>query len=261
MITALRSTLGPIWLIALNTFKETIRDRILYLIVVFSITVIAATLLAASVSLGQDARVIKGLGLTAMLMLLLIITVFSGTQLIWREIERQTIYFILTKPVSREAFLLGKYLGLVLTVTLVGSIMGGELLALLKLKGILELAPTLATIGFIWLESYLVIAISLFFASFAAPLSSAVYTFLIVMVGHSSTTIWLISQKASPSLKYLLETVYYLFPNLEKFNLRNELIYGLTVEPSQVLTVIGYFVGYTLVMLLLALAAARHQEY
>ncbi|MEK7548376.1 MAG: ABC transporter permease subunit [Patescibacteria group bacterium] len=257
----LRGQIRLIWLIGLNTFKETIRDRILYLIVVFSIIVIAATLLAASVSLGQDVRVIKSFGLQAMLFLLLVITVFSGTQLIWREIERQTIYFILTKPVSREIWLLGKYLGLALTVTLVGLIMGTEFLILLKVKGVLELIPTIATICFILLESYLVIAISLFFSSFAAPLSSAIYTFLVVLVGHSSSTLWLISQKASPAIKYLLETIYYLFPNLEKFNLRNELIYGLTVDRAQLLAVLGYFVGYSLVLLLLALAAARRGEY
>lgn len=250
-----------IWYIALNTFRETVRDKILYLLVGFSLLVIAASLLAASVSLGQDIRVIIDFGLTAMWVFLVIITIFIGTHLVYREIEQKTIYFILSKPVSRETFYLGKYLGLLMTTTVVTVVMAVVFIVLLSLKDHSYDLTALVAIGFLLLEAWLLTAISLLFGSFTTPLASAVYTFCLALIGHSSASIWQISQKSTAVVKFLLEAVYYLFPNLEKFNFRNQVIFHLNPEPTQVLTILVYFAGYSLALLLMGLAVIRRREF
>jgi len=251
-----------ILVIARNTFRETIRDRILLLIIVFAVIVLAATLLAASVSLGQELRVIESFGLTALLLFLVIITIFLGTQLVFREIERKTIYLSLTKPISREEFYLGKFFGLAATVAVAGVIIGAALIGLLLAKHQAVALPALAlTVLFCILECWLLISVSLLFSAFTSPLASAVYTFALFLIGHSSTTIWLLSQKSAPTLRYLLEGLYYLFPNLEKFNLRNEVIYALVPQGAQIWAVALYFVGYTTALILLGMAAFRRNEF
>jgi len=247
--------------IALNTFRETIRDRLLYSLVGFAVLVIAASLLAGSVSLGQDARVIQDFSLTAMLVFLLIITYFIGTQLVFREIERKTIYLVLSKPVSRETFYLGKFLGLCLTILVAGLAMAVMFLAVLSLKT--HQVPTAAyfAVGAIILEAWLLTAVSLLFSAFTSPLSSAIYTFGVTLIGHSSATIWLLSQRSHSVLKSILEGVYYLFPNLEKFNLRNDVVFNLHPGLTQVTTILLYFAGYTVFLLLLGLAAFRRDEF
>ncbi len=250
-----------IWVVAINTFRETVRDKLLYALLGFAVLVIAGSLLAGSVSLGQDKRVIEDFSLTAMLVFLLVITLFIGTQLVRREMERKTIYVSLTKPISRDQFYLGKWVGLCLTSAVSAVIMGAIFLIALYLKTKHFEWVALWAIGALILEIWLLTAVSLLFSSFAAPISSAIYTFAIVIVGHSSLTVWNIAQKSGGFLKGVLETVYYLFPNLEKFNLRNEVVYHLHPNPTQTTMIALYFVGYTAALLLLGMSVFRKHEF
>ena len=252
---------NKIWLITLNTFRETVRDRLLYSLIIFALLSIAASYLAGTVSLGQDVRVIEDFSLTAMFVFLLIITIFIGTQLVYREIERRTIYLILPKPISREAFYLGKFFGLCLTITVAGLIMGVLILSLVYYKG--HFVPTSAiwAVIFTILEMWLLTALGLLFSSFTAPIASAIYTFSLVLIGHSGNSIMFIAQKNNVVLKYILEFVYYVFPNLEKFNLRNEVAFNIHLAPTQYLTSLGYFLVYTLALLFFGLAIFRRNEF
>lgn len=247
--------------IASNTFRETVRDKLLYSLIGFSILTIAASLLAGSVSLGQDARVIQNFGITALLVFLLIITVFIGTQLVYREVERKTIYLALSKPLSRETFYLGKYFGLCLTILVSALIMGTVFLMILRWKTGVISTPVVWATSFVILEAWLLTAVGLLFSSFTSALASAVYTFGVALIGHSATTIWVLSQKSQGFLRYLLETVYYIFPNLEKFNLRNEIVYNFQPDSTQVLLTLAYFLTYTAAILLAGLAIFRRDEF
>ncbi len=249
------------WAIALNTWRETLRDKLLYSLVGFAVLVIAASLLAGSVSLGQDARVIENFSLTAMLVFLLVITYFIGTQLVFREVERKTIYLVLSKPVSRETFYLGKFFGLCLTILVAGLIMAAMFLIVLGVKT--DNVPVAAyfAVGAIILEAWLLTAVSLLFSTFTSPLSSAVYTFGVTLIGHGSATIWLLAEKGSPVVRGLLEGVYYLFPNLEKFNLRNDVVFNLVPDVAQVGWILLYFVGYTAFLLILGVSIFRRHEF
>lgn len=250
-----------IWAVAVNTYHETVRDKLLYALLGFAVLVIAGSLLAGSVSLGQDKRVIEDFSLTAMLVFLLVITLFIGTQLVYREVERKTIYVSLTKPLTRDQFYLGKFLGLCLTSAVSAIVMGAIFLVVLYLKTKHFEWIALWAIGALILEIWLLTAVSLLFSSFAAPISSAIYTFALVLVGHSSLTIWTLAQKSGGFLKGILEAVYYIFPNLEKFNLRNEVVYQLHPSPTQTLMIAIYFVGYTTALLILGMSVFRKHEF
>lgn len=250
-----------LWLISFNTFRETIRDKLLYSLIAFAVVVIGASILAGSVSLGQDIRVIQDFGLTAMLVFLLIITLFIGTQLVYREVERKTVYLVLTKPISREEFYLGKFFGLALTILVAAAIMAVMLLGLLAWKTKTFEAASVLAIVFIILEAWLLTALSLLFSSFTSPIASAIYTFCLVLIGHSSATIWTIAQKSGGFIKGLLEFVYYAFPNLEKFNLRNEVVFHLRPDFAQIWTSGLYFAGFTVALLLLGLGIIRRHEF
>ncbi len=246
--------------IAKNTLTETIRERILYAVVGFAVLTIAATLLAGSVSLGQDVRVIQSFGLTALLVFLLMIAVFLGTQLLRRETEQRTIYLTLSKPVTRETFYLGKFIGVCSVLAICAAAMAAVLLGLLWIKiGVFPAATFWAVLAII-LEVWLVTALGMLFSSFARPLMAVVYTFGLIIIGHSTVTIQLISEKSAPVVQYLLQAVYYGFPNLEKFNLRNDAVYALSPDLAQSLGIIGYFAGYIALLLVLGLLVFRRHE-
>lgn len=250
-----------IWVVARNTFRETIRDRILYLLVAFGVVVIAASLLAGSVSLGQEVRVIQNFGLTAMLVFLLVITIFIGTQLVYREIERKTVYMLLTKPVSRDTFYLGKFVGLALTIAVVTAIMGVAFLALVAFKTKTIAPVQVVAIFMMMVEAWLLTAVGMLFSTFTAPLSSAVYTLCLALIGHSSTALLAIAAKQTESVKYILQFIYYVFPNLEKFNLRNEVVFAAPIDWTFVGLGLGYAVVYTAALLCLGLAVIRKHEF
>jgi len=250
-----------LWALTVNTFRETIRDKLLYSLVGFAALVIAASLLAGSVSLGQDVRVFQNFGLTAILVFQLVITLFIGTQLLSREIERKTALLVLSKPISREMFYLGKFLGLALTLTVTGVIMGLIFLILVFAKtGAVSPAALFAVI-FIILEVWLLTAVGMLFGGMTSPLASAVYTFCLALIGHASTTIWILAQRSGSVVRGILEFIYYIFPNLEKFNLRNDVVFNLTPEPIQIGMALLYFTAYTSAILLIGLAIFRRHEF
>ncbi|MFP5502700.1 MAG: ABC transporter permease, partial [Candidatus Sericytochromatia bacterium] len=117
--------------IAKNTFRETIRDRILNTILVFAVLLIGASILLGQLSAGQDVKIIKDLGLASLGFFGTIIAVFVGTSLVHKELDKRTVFVVLTKPVSRSAFLVGKLLGLVATLTVLVVAMGASYLGLL----------------------------------------------------------------------------------------------------------------------------------
>lgn len=149
-----------ILIIAQNTLRETIRDRILYSILGFSIMVIAASLLAGSVSLDQDIRVIQNFSLMSVLIFMLVITVFLGSQMMFREIERKTIYITLSKPVSREQFYLGKFFGLTATVSLAVLTMSIVFMSVLYFKGYREFSSIVWAVIFMLFEVPILVAVS-----------------------------------------------------------------------------------------------------
>src|SRR5438445_12247494 len=186
--------------IALNVFRESVRDKVLYNLVFFAVLLIAVSYLLGQLTAGQDVKIIKYLGLAAMSVFGLFIAVFIGIGLVSKEVERRSIYSLLAKPVQRYHIVGGKYLGLILTLVVNVAIMTVALYAVLaymawgevytQLKGYdpVTMDPMMMkAVGLILVELAVVTAIALFFSTFSTPIMSAGFTFGLYCVGHFSS--------------------------------------------------------------------------
>ena len=165
-----------IQVIALNTFREAVRDKILYAMLVFALVLIGGSLLVAELTIGEYEKIIKDLGLSLISIFGLMIAIFVGIGLVYKEIERKTIYTIASKPVPRWQFLLGKYLGLVLTLAAEVSIMGLGFALILQLSGAGERLVLLPALWLTFVELLVVTAIAILFSCFSTPTLSALFT-------------------------------------------------------------------------------------
>jgi len=246
--------------IAKNTFKETIRDRILYVILAFAFLFLLSTIMLGSISLGEDIKIIKDLGLAGIYIFSLLITIFLGTSLIYKEIEKRTLYIVLSKPVSKVQFIIGKFVGLWLSIGLNVAIMSLVYVAIVYSKGGGIDFISLWSIFISLFELSIFIGLAILFSTITTPLAGAIYSIIILYIGHSLELLKNYSEKASPISKYLANTAYYLLPNLEKFNLRNTVVHGINPSSAEIIYPIIYSVLYTVVLLWLAIIALKNQD-
>ena len=208
--------------IARNAFREAVRDRVLYNLVLFVLLLTAVSIFIGELSGGQERKVIVDLGLSAMLLFGAFIAIFVGVGLVYKEIERRTIYAVFSKPVGRGEFLVGKYLGLCLTLLVNVLVMGvGVSLALLYVSsGWDPLIPIIwPAVLLIYLELMLLTAIALLFSSFSSPALSALLTFMVFIIGHFSADLKsLASSLGSAGARWLFTALYYLLPNLANYS-------------------------------------------
>ena len=247
---------GSLWrigAIARNTFREAVRDRVLYNLVLFVLLLIAAAIFIGELSGGQERKVIVDLGLSAMLLFGVFIAIFVGVGLVYKEIERRTIYAIFSKPVGRGEFLVGKYLGLCLTLLVNVIVMGlGVSLALVYVrKGWDPLILTLwPAVLMIYMELMLITALALLFSSFSSPALSALLTFFIFIIGHFSADLKsLATSLGSTSARVLFSGLYYLLPNLSNYSFITPAAHGRAPAAGFVLSSGLYALVYIVVIL------------
>src|SRR6267154_4274984 len=165
--------MNRVGIVALNTFREAVRDRVLYNLVFFALVMIAASVLVGQISIDIESMVIVTLGLTAISVIGLFIAVFIGGGVVSKEMDKRTLYALLAKPVRRWEFLLGKFAGLVLTLAVNTAAMAlGLLLVMIYMKHTLERTDSavLVAVYFILLKLALIVALALLFSCFTTPL-------------------------------------------------------------------------------------------
>jgi Cu-processing system permease protein len=248
---------GP-GVVALNTFREAIRDRVLYNLVFFALMMIGAAVLVGQISIGIDRLVIVNLGLSAISVFGLVMAVFIGVSLVHKEMEKRTLYSILSKPIRRWQFLVGKYFGLLLTLAVNTGFMTLGLAAALFYVGrpfVRSDASILVAVYFILLELALVTAITLFFSCFTTPMLSTLYTLGISIAGVFSSDIREFGDLThSASAKAVTRAIYYLVPNLHNFNAIASASHGNSIPPSLVGQNSLYAFFYVAIVLLAASA-------
>ena len=239
--------------IARNTFREAVRDRVLYNLVLFVLLLTAASIFIGELSGGQERKVIVDLGLSAMLLFGMFIAIFVGVGLVYKEIERRTIYAVFSKPVGRGEFLVGKYLGLCLTLLVNVLVMGvGVSLALLYVsRGWDPLIPTIwPAVLLIYMELMLLTAIALLFSSFSSPALSALLTFLTFVIGHFSADLKTLAvSMGSTGARWFFTGLYYLLPNLANYSFITPAAHGRTPPMVFVLATAFYALLYITVIL------------
>jgi ABC-type transport system involved in multi-copper enzyme maturation permease subunit len=247
--------------IAKNTFRETIRDRVLYVILAFALLFLLSTIFFGSISLGEDIKVVKDLGLAGIYIFSLIITIFLGTSLVFKEIEKRTLYILLSKPVSIKQFVIGKFLGLWASIILNVVLMTIVYLVVVAYKGGGFDYHSLWAILLSLFELGILIALTILFSAITTPLAGAIYSIIIIYIGHSLALLKNYVAKSGAFAKGLADIAYYLFPNLEKFNLRNSVVYSITPNSSQIIYPIVYAILFSTVLLWLATLALKQQDF
>ena len=208
--------------IAANTYREAIRDRVLYNLILFAFLLIGAAILFGTISVGVESVIMVTLGLSSISVFGLMMAVFIGIGLVSKEIERKTIYNILSKPVARYEFILGKFLGLIATLIVNTSIMAvGFFLALyyVNRRWYAQDLLALEAIYFILLQLAVVTALALFFSCITTPLLSALFTFFVFVIGHFSSDVqWFGGETGIEWVEKLTTSLYYILPNFSNFN-------------------------------------------
>ena len=254
--------MSKIWVIALNTFKENLRDKVLYNLLFFGLLLIGSSLVLGSLTIGEQERIIKDIGLAGINVFGVLIAIFVGIGLVSKEIEKRTIYTILAKPVTRYQFLLGRYVGLVITLFVNTSVMAGGFAGVLLLSGIRLDLGLLEAISLIFMELIVIVAITVMFSTFTTPTLSATFTLAIYVIGHLASDLKALAQKLQSGLsRALLDGLYYTLPNLDFFNIKGEVIHGVPIAASYLLTAIGFGFGYAAVVIALACVIFQRRDF
>ena len=246
----------PSFPVAVNTFREAVRDRVLYNLIFFALLMIGAAILVGQVSIGIDRLVIINLGLSSISVIGLVMAVFIGVGLVSKEMEKRTLYSLLARPIRRWEFLVGKYAGLLLTLVVNTCFMTLGLVAALFYVGRPFLradALILVAVYFILLELALVTALALFFSCFTTPMFSTLFTLGIYVTGLFAADIREFGDLTkSPGLKLFARTIYYLVPNFHNFNVIAAAAHGEKIS----LVLVGQNTLYAALYVALLLVAA-----
>ncbi|MBK7948645.1 MAG: ABC transporter permease [Deltaproteobacteria bacterium] len=239
--------------LAANTFREAIRNKLLYALLAFSVVLIGAGVLLASLSYVEVDEILQDMGMAAIRLFSAGIAMFVGAGLVHNEVDRRTVFTILSKPVSRSEFLIGKWAGLTVTVWLQLVLMAMAFAAVSSLAGApVELEHGLA-IALIGLELMVVVAIATLFSCFTTPMLASFYTFGLWLIGHLSRDLYLLGQQSDqPSVPGLSAALYAVLPDFEVFNKTLEAVHGLPIRGDEVGFAALYAVGYSGVVLVLA---------
>jgi len=250
-----------LWALASNTFREAVRDRILYSILFFAVGVLVMSVAVQEITIGDQDHVVRSVAQGAIDVFGALIAMFLGISLVYKEIERKTVYSILSKPVPRWTFVLGKYLGLVLTL-------GVEVIILTLLYTVMMMIqqhfppPVLfVSMGALMLELMLLTAWATLFSTFSTPTTAAAFTLAVYVIGHLADDIWLFgSQAQSQALREAARTLYWVLPNFELFSLRVEAVNEQDIPWQRLWAAAGYGLAYTSAVLAVAVAVFRNRD-
>ena len=251
--------------IALNTFRESIRDRVLYNLILFVLILVAASAIVSDLSLDMESQFTATLGLSAMLVFGALIAIFIGVGLVYKEIDKRTIYSLLSKPVQRHEFIVGKYVGLCLTLLVNTAVMVlATELALLYVNGKFVGLHTsvLAASFLVYLELAVLVAVALMFSSFSTPMLSALFSFAVYVIGNFSKDLLQMAALAnSPISRTVLTTLYYLLPNLSNFGFITEASHGKVVPIGMAISATVYAFVYIAILLSAAVLIFQKRNF
>ncbi len=261
--------------IAVNVFKESVRDRVPYNLAIFAVLLIASSFLLGQLTAGQDVKIIKDLGLAAIAVFGLFIAIFIGIGLVSKEVERRSVYALLSKPISRTQFIVGKYAGLVLTLAVNVAVMTVALFLVLGYLTWIEtpefragwdapgVDPRLLTgVALIFVQLMLVTAIALFFSTFSTPILSAAFTLGLYLVGHFNADLKNFDRIVeSQPVVWMARAIYHLVPDFSAFDVKTEVVHGLPVAAGYVAATSAYGLAYISALLVAAVVIFARRDF
>jgi ABC-type transport system involved in multi-copper enzyme maturation permease subunit len=261
--------------VAVSVFKESVRDRVPYNLALFAILLIGSSYLLGQLTAGQDVKIIKDLGLAATAVFGLFIAIFIGIGLVSKEVERRSVYSLLSKPMSRAQFIIGKYAGLVLTLAVNVSVMTVALYAVLAYMTYTESpqmraawdAPgidprMLKAIALIFMQLMIITAIALFFSTFSTPMLSAALTFGFFVTGHFNADFKNFDRVVdSRAAAWIARGVYHIIPDFSAFDVKTEVVHGLPVTAGYMMTTAAYGLAYVAGLLVMAVLIFSRKDF
>jgi len=257
--------------VARNTYRENIRDRVLYNLILFALVMIVSSIALGQLTLGYERKVIIDLGLTSISLFGTLIAIFIGISLVYKELEKRTVYTLLSKPVRRSEFILGKYFGLLFTLLVNTAVMTIGLWLSMLYQGGIEpagYARVLPAVFLIFLSLALTTAIALVFSTFSTPALSALFTLFLWMAGHFNYDLHAFGEMTkSPVMRWTFRALYYALPNFSNFtsinsqNVIQSAAYYQPVDGAAVGWVTLYGLFYCGVLLGLAVALFNRRDF
>lgn len=248
--------------IALNTFRENLREKLLYNLLIFALLMIGSSIIVSRLTLGDFERLILDIGLASINIFGVLIAIFVGIGLVSKEIEKKTIYTIVSKPVPRYEFLIGKFCGLAITLFVNTCVMVAGLLLVLWFMKVPVEAILFKSLTLIYLECLVVTAVALLFSTFSSATLSAIFTLAIYVIGHLSGDLRLFGKKFMGDLgQGVLNALYYTLPNLERFNLKGHVIHHLDFSAADMALTLAYGLTYAAMLLLIASMIFQKRDF
>ena len=247
--------------VAANTFRETVRERVLYNLVFFALAMTLSGLLLGHLSIRQDEKIIKDLGLAAIDFFGTLIAIFIGVGLVSKEIERRSLYPLLAKPLSRGEFFLGKFAGLAFTLLVNTAAMALGLLVTLWLVGHRPDLHLLQAIYPLYLGLLLIVAMALLFSTLTSSTLAAVGTVGVVLAGRYSDVVRNMREVAPGAPNWLVDFLYYAIPNFRNFDFKDKVAYGDSISLPTLAFVTAYALVYIALALTLGLLAFQKRDF
>jgi len=223
--------IGRVAAIALNTFREAIRRKVIYGILAAVVFMNLGAIVLGAMSLAEEARIARDVGLAAISFFGAVTAIVLGVSLLYAEIEKRTIHVILSKPIWRHEFVLGKYAGMAVTLTLLVLAFTLAMAGVLQMSGVAFDQNVVKAVILGWLEVMVVAAVAIFFSSFSTPFLSGIFTFAIFVIGRSSKELEYAASKArDPVLRDIGKAALYVVPDLHLFSVSGGEVAGKAVS-------------------------------
>lgn len=261
--------------VAVAVFRESVRDRVFYNLVLFAVLLVAASILIGQLTAGQDVKIIKDIGLAATSLFGLFIAIFVGISLVSKEVDRRSVYPLFAKPIRRSEFIVGKYAGLLLTLFVNIAVMTIALYAVLFFlsRGVPERlqhawdAPAmdpalLKAIALIYMNLAVVTAVAVFFSTYSSPMLSAVFTLGICVVGQFNADLKHFDLIVdSPAAVAVARACYYVLPDFARFDVKLAVVHGIPVSAAYVTTTAAYAAAYIAALLFGAIVIFSRRDF
>lgn len=254
--------IGRVAAIALNTVREAVRSKLLYTLLFFAVLLILSGIILASLSYVETERILQDVGLAAIRLFGVAIAIFVGVNLIYKEVDRRTVYTILSKPLTRAEFLLGKFVGLVLTIWMQMAIMVVVFAAVsLGMGAPLDWGHA-AAFALTAVELAVMVAIATFFSAFTTPMLASYFSSAMWLVGNLTRNLRDLGAQTDVAwIEAATRWLYRLLPDLRGFNLSLEAVHGLPIAASDVWLPLVYGAGYTAVVLVAAVTVFERRDF
>jgi ABC-type transport system involved in multi-copper enzyme maturation permease subunit len=239
--------------LAMNTFRETVRDRIFYIVAVFGLVLIGSSAVLAPLTIGAQGKIVADVGLGSMSLFGLLVVLLVGSSMLHKELDKRTLSTILTKPVTRGQYLCGKFCGLTMTLLCMLVLMSLLFLVIMLVCRVTPHPRFLAAFYLTFLELTVINAAVLLFSTFVSPVLAAVFTLCLFVIGHLSESLVAFGQVMGGAWQnQVTRILYHVIPNLEVFNIRGAVVHGQSIAFTHLLLATVYCLVYVLLFMLLA---------